>query len=178
MVNALFLDRDGVINVDTGYPFRKEDIVFLEGVFSIVRKANALGYVVVVVTNQSGIGRGYFTEVEFWELMNWMKAQFESQDARIDAIYHCPHHPDIRDTVSNDTCQCRKPAPEMILNAVRDLDINPGNSILVGDKVSDILAAKSAGIHRRILIGEASCPDCTDLFSSIHELEAAIDEIL
>jgi D-glycero-D-manno-heptose 1,7-bisphosphate phosphatase len=178
MTKALFLDRDGVINVDTGYPFRTDDIVFLEGIFSIVSKANALGYVVVVVTNQSGIGRGYFTEEEFWGLMNWMKAQFESRDARIDAVYVCPHYFDAFGSVPVGACQCRKPAPEMILKAASDFEINPAKSILIGDKLSDILAAKSAGIHRRILIGKESCTDCTDIFGSIDELEAAIDEIL
>lgn len=178
LARGLFLDRDGVINVDSGHPIHKEQIVFLEGIVSIVRKANDLNYKVVIVTNQSGIGRGYFTSEQFWDLMQWMREYFASKGSRIDGIYHCPHSPEFIDPSSGGVCVCRKPSTGMIFSAAADLGISLDGSILIGDKESDIMAAKNAGIRRRILIGTVSVRECTDMFASVAELEAEIDEIL
>lgn len=90
---ALFLDRDGVINVDTAYVHRPDRFVFIDGIFDVCRHARKLGYLIVVVTNQAGIGRGYYTEHDFATLTNWMQQQFSQQEAHIDHVYHCPYHP-------------------------------------------------------------------------------------
>ena len=147
---ALFLDRDGVINVDYGYVYRREDFVFVKGIFELVKKANELGYVVVVVTNQAGIGRGYYTEADFWALMDWMKLEFEQRGARIDAIYFCPFHPKGVGKYRKES-ECRKPNPGMIYQAEKDLNLTLSDSLLIGDKKTDIEAGKSAGIKKLIL---------------------------
>ena len=148
---ALFLDRDGVINVDHGHVHRAADFHFVDGIFELVRHANEVGYLVVVVTNQAGIGRGLYTETEFFALTAWMTAQFVAQRCRIDAVYHCPHHPEFG--LGRYKCQCesRKPRPGMFLRAARELGLDLERSIMVGDRASDMAAAAAAGIPIRLL---------------------------
>ncbi|WP_063551543.1 D-glycero-beta-D-manno-heptose 1,7-bisphosphate 7-phosphatase [Burkholderia territorii] len=148
---ALFLDRDGVVNVDYGYVHRKQDCVFVAGIFDLVRLANASGYQVVIVTNQAGIGRGYFSEVQFIAFMDWMRSAFEARGARIDRVYFCPHHPVAAVGAYKRACACRKPEPGMLYDAQRELDLNMSESIMVGDKSSDLEAAMRAGVGRRFL---------------------------
>lgn len=143
---ALFLDRDGVINVDHGYVCRPEDFDFIEGVFDLVAAAHRQGYLVVVVTNQAGIGRGYYSEAEFHALTDWMRARFVERDGYIDAVYFCPFHPEHGVGEYRRESGCRKPAPGMLLQAGRELDIDFGKSILVGDKPSDMAAGRAAGV--------------------------------
>lgn len=152
LVPALFLDRDGVINHDTGYVHRADQVVFLDGIFDLCRAARQGGYRTVVVTNQAGIARGLYSEVEFHKLMDWMKARFVEEGAAIDAVYFCPHHPEHGLGAYRRQCSCRKPEPGLLLDAQRDLSLDFSNSILVGDRISDIEAARRANVARRVLL--------------------------
>lgn len=145
---ALFLDRDGVINVDYGYVHTPENFQFIEGIFDLVSAANRSGYLIVVVTNQAGIGRGYYSEEQFHVLTDWMKKKFIENGCKIDAVYFCPHHPEKGIGIYRQQSNWRKPAPGMILAAKHDLDIDLNKSILVGDSLKDIQAAQAAGIDQ------------------------------
>ena len=154
MRRALFLDRDGVINVDHGYVWQPERFEALPGVFDALRMAQALGYALIVVTNQSGIGRGYFSEEDYARLEVHMRSVFASEGVTFDGIYHCPHYwPEVDGTPP---CACRKPQPGMILRAAEDHAIDLAHSILVGDKASDLAAASAAGVGRAYRVGEAA----------------------
>lgn len=148
---ALFLDRDGVINVDHAYVHKKENFEFIDGIFDLCRKAKQLGYLIIVVTNQAGIGRGYYSENDFSKLTDWMKQVFSSENAEISQVYYCPFHPDHGIGPYKKDSNLRKPNPGMILQAAKDFDINLNNSLLIGDKVSDIQAGMKAGIGRNFL---------------------------
>jgi D-glycero-D-manno-heptose 1,7-bisphosphate phosphatase len=150
---ALFLDRDGVINVDHGYVCTPDRTEFIDGIFDLVQLANQRNYQVVVVTNQAGIARGYYSEDEFRRYTEWMSSVFEEHQARLDAVYYCPHHPVTGQTGYLRACACRKPAPGMILAAQRDLALDLAASILVGDKPSDIAAGEAAGIGLCVQVG-------------------------
>jgi D-glycero-D-manno-heptose 1,7-bisphosphate phosphatase len=152
MRRALFLDRDGVLNVDHGYISRPEQFEVIDGVFDALRHAQALGYVLVVVTNQSGIARGYFTAAHYRALEDHMRTVFSAEGITFAGIYHCPHHPEGSVAALAVACDCRKPGPGMILQAAREHDIDLDASIMVGDKQSDIAAARAAGIGRAYLL--------------------------
>jgi len=168
---ALFLDRDGVVNYDRGYVHRKEDFVFIEGIFDLVRAANAAGYLCIIATNQSGIGRGLYTEADFNALMGWVGNVFTQHGAQIDAVYFCPNHPEHGRGAYRKKCQFRKPAPGMLLRAADERQVNLPQSILVGDNLSDIEAGNSAGVGRNVLFcpsGAAS--DASDVIRDLTEL--------
>lgn len=148
---ALFLDRDGVINIDKGYVHKAEDCVFVEGIFELVIRANKLGYKVFVVTNQAGIARGYYSEAQFLSFSEWMKEQFLKHKARIDEIYFCPHHPIQGLGDYHRQCDCRKPEPGMFLKAKKTFSIDMAKSIMVGDNQSDLEAAQRAGVKNLYL---------------------------
>jgi D-glycero-D-manno-heptose 1,7-bisphosphate phosphatase len=150
---ALFLDRDGVINVDHGYVHRPEEFEFVGGIFDVVAAANRAGYIVVVVTNQAGIGRGYYSEAQFYAITDWMKTKFAEHGAQIDAVYFCPYHPEHGIGKYRCESEFRKPAPGMLLQAQRELNIDLSSSIFVGDKASDIQAGRAAGVGRLLLLG-------------------------
>lgn len=150
---AAFLDRDGVINVDRGYVFRREDFEFVPGALGACARLHRLGFALVVATNQSGIGRGLYTEDEYRQLTDWMRAQFDAAGAPLAGVYHCPHHPEASIAEYRRVCACRKPAPGMLLAAARDLALDLSRSILFGDKDSDMAAAAAAGVPRRVLLG-------------------------
>jgi len=152
MDKALFLDRDGIINVDHGYVFQKENFEFVDGIFDLCQKASALGYKIIVITNQAGIARGYYNEADFLTLTAWMKAEFEKQNIHILDVFYCPHHPDKGVNEFGVKCDCRKPAPGMIIQAQQKHRLTLHDSVLIGDKVSDMNAAKNAGISQRILV--------------------------
>lgn len=145
MIKALFLDRDGVINEDIGYAFRSEDITFVDGIFDLCLAAQQAGYLIIIITNQSGIARGYYTEDDFAQLNHWFIEQFAQRQIQITATYHCPHHPDI-----TGACTCRKPQAGMLLSAIDKYQIAPIHSMMIGDKASDMLAAKTAQIAQRL----------------------------
>jgi len=146
MNKALFLDRDGVINVDHGYIYRPEDIEFVPGIFELCQRFRAQGFLIIIVTNQSGIARGFFTESDFAKLTQWMTDQFVLRQCPIDAVYFCPHHAISGVGEYKQDCECRKPKPGMFLKAAKEHDIDFTQSVMIGDKPSDIEAANSVGI--------------------------------
>ncbi len=155
---ALFLDRDGVINVDSGYVHRPEQTQWMPGIFDLCRDARAAGYELVVVTNQAGIARGLYSESDFIAYSGWLSEQFAARGCPLLAIYHCPHHPDAGIGESRRACDCRKPAPGMLLRARDEWGIDLAASALLGDQPSDILAARAAGVGRWLQLGAPS-PD-------------------
>ncbi len=152
---ALFLDRDGVINIDLGYVHRR-DFRFQKGIFALCRAAQALDYLVVVVTNQAGIARGYYTESQFLEMTDWMVHKFQQHRIRIARVYYCPYHPIHGVGHYKYDSPDRKPKPGMLIRAQADLDVDLASSVLVGDKLSDIEAATAAGVGTKILLGPRS----------------------
>ncbi len=163
-VAAAFLDRDGVINIDHGYVVRPEEFEFVPGVLTACAALAKLGFALVVTTNQSGIARGLYTEEDFHRLCDWMHARFAAAGAPLTAIYHCPHHPTEGRGPLRRACDCRKPAPGMLLAAIRDLGIDPARSVMFGDKRSDMQAAAAAGVAQRVLLGTdgAALPDASE----------------
>jgi D-glycero-D-manno-heptose 1,7-bisphosphate phosphatase len=152
--SALFLDRDGVINVDRGYVHRPDQFEFIPGIFELARFAvQELRWPIVVVTNQSGIGRGLFDEGAFEALTRWMCGRFEAENAPITRVYHCPYHPQFGIGPYRTDHPWRKPKPGMILQAASDLDLDLPRSAIIGNSSSDIEAAAAAGIGLRIRIG-------------------------
>lgn len=157
MRKALFLDRDGVINVDRDYVHRIEDFVWQAGIFDLARAAAGQGFALVVVTNQSGIGRGYYSEADYEALSQFMRARFAAEGAPISAAYHCPFHPEaVRPEYRAADHPWRKPQPGMILAARDDLGLDLGRSILVGDRPSDIEAGRRAGVGTLVLVGDGA----------------------
>jgi len=138
---ALFLDRDGVINVEKNYLYKIENFEFIDGIFDLCRFFQDKGYLIFVVTNQSGIARGYYTEDDFSVLTKWMVGAFKEKGVDVTHVYHCPHHPDI-----SGACDCRKPNPGMLLEAAATYQIDLKESVLIGDKERDIDAAFHAGL--------------------------------
>lgn len=142
---VIFLDRDGVINVDTGYVYKIEDFKFIDGVFKACLHFKKLGFDIIIVTNQSGIGRGYFTQDDFNKLNKYIKKEFLKNDIKILDVFFCPHKPE-------DKCNCRKPEIGMIEQALNLYDIDLKNSWMIGDKSSDIQLAINSNIKNSILI--------------------------
>jgi D-glycero-D-manno-heptose 1,7-bisphosphate phosphatase len=146
---ALFLDRDGVINIEKNYVVKISDFQFTPGIFRIIKNYQKKGFLIFVITNQSGIARNYYTREDLEKLNSWMIKQFKEKGIIITKIYYCPHHPDF-----TGECQCRKPKPGMIIEATKEFNIDPGKSVLIGDKESDILAGKTAQIGKNFYIQE------------------------
>ena len=151
-VPAIFLDRDGTINVDHGYVHEIDNFEFLDGVIDAMRQLKEMGYALVVVTNQSGIVRGKFTEEQFETLTEWMDWSLADRGVDLDGIYFCPHHPTEGVAPYRKECQCRKPGPDMILDAAKYLKIDLAASYMVGDKSSDMKAAIAAGVGHKVLV--------------------------
>lgn len=143
---ALFLDRDGVINEDTGHPWRNTDITFIDGIFELVRTANILNYLVLVVTNQAGIAKGKYTVSDFHRLSSWMGDEFLQHGSRIDKFYFCPFHPDATVKAYQQDSFHRKPSPGMLLEAQAAFDLDLKQSIMIGDRMTDLMAAEAAGL--------------------------------
>ncbi len=165
MNRAIFLDRDGVINVEKKYVYRIEDFEFIDGIFPLLRSAQQYGYLPVVITNQAGIGRGYYGEEEFQRLTAWMLECFEEEGVHIAGVYHCPYHPQAGIGSYRQDSLDRKPNPGMLFNAKQELDIDLAASILIGDKLSDIEAGRAAGVETLVLLGRKSVED-DDVISS------------
>lgn len=149
---ALFLDRDGIINLDTGFVYRREDFVFRDGIFALCRTAEAHGLALVVVTNQSGIGRGYYTEADFAALTQWMLARFAEDGVRFASVEYCPDHPVHGLGRYRRENPRRKPGPGMLLDAARTHDLDLARSVMIGDRASDMAAAVAAGVPIRLLL--------------------------
>ena len=148
---ALFLDRDGVINVDRGYVYRQDQFEFIDGIFELCCCAKELGYLIIVITNQAGIGRGLYSARDFEELTDWMCGIFKRRGAAIDRVYFCPFHPVHGIGSYKIDSPFRKPRPGMILQAAEEFNIDLERSVLVGDKASDIDAGIAAGVTRNLL---------------------------
>lgn len=160
---AAFLDRDGVINRDRAYVSRWEDFEFVPGAVDAMRRLKKAGYALVVVTNQSGIARGYYSEAQYQALTAAMQQALANAGAAVDAVYHCPHHPKGKVAELAIDCDCRKPAPGMILRAAKELNLSLPDSILVGDKPSDIEAARAAGVGRAYIVQSDNAESTTGL---------------
>ncbi len=172
---ALFLDRDGVININHGYVHKRDQFDFIDEIFDLVKEARRRGYKVVVITNQAGIGRGYHTENDFHLLTDWMLNEFSSAGAPIDRVYFSPFHPTagVGEYLKDDFS--RKPHPGMILQAQRDLGVDLLLSVLIGDKESDIQAGGAAGVGTNLLFAPQRPPSIEGLaYRNIATLQDAI----
>lgn len=159
---ALFLDRDGVINVDHGYVFKIDDFEFMPGVLDLARRAVGAGRRLVVATNQSGVARGYYSEDDVRRLHRHMAAQFAAAAAPLTDILHCPYHDKGDVAAYARPSYWRKPNPGMLLEAARRHDLDLGRSIMIGDQPTDMAAARAAGVPRRILVTGAPPPNDGD----------------
>lgn len=157
MRKALFLDRDGVVNVEKNYLHKIEDFELMEGIIDVCRAYQDQGYLIIIVTNQSGISRGYYTEEDFAHLSQWMIEHFKTFGITITRIYHCPHHESI-----DGLCECRKPEPGMFLEARKEYDLNMEHSVMIGDNERDIEASLKAGVGMNILLSEEAVSSQAD----------------
>jgi D-glycero-D-manno-heptose 1,7-bisphosphate phosphatase len=146
---ALFLDRDGVVNVEKNYLHKIDDFELMDGIVEVCRTYAEKGYVILIVTNQSGISRGYYSEEDFALLSRWMVDHFKSLGISIEKIYHCPHHESI-----DGACECRKPEPGMFLRAQKEYGLDMVSSVMIGDNERDIEAARRAGVGLNILLSD------------------------
>ncbi|AFP85080.1 D-glycero-beta-D-manno-heptose 1,7-bisphosphate 7-phosphatase [secondary endosymbiont of Ctenarytaina eucalypti] len=151
-VCAIFLDRDGTINADTGYVHEIDNFQFIDGVIKAMQELKKIGFALIVVTNQSGLARGLFSKKQFMRLTAYMKQSLAYFDVHLDAIYFCPHHPKAEVKLLRQECDCRKPKPGMLLKAQSYLHIDMAASYMVGDKLDDMLAGKAAGVGTRVLL--------------------------
>ncbi|WP_338517602.1 D-glycero-alpha-D-manno-heptose-1,7-bisphosphate 7-phosphatase [Alteromonas gracilis] len=171
MNKALFLDRDGVINVDHGYVGRYADFEYIDGIFDLVRHFQDKGFMPVIVTNQSGIARGLYTEADFFTLMRRVQDDFAEHGTNDIAVYHCPHHIEGKVSQYAIECDCRKPKPGMFYLAAKQLNIDTQASIMIGDSWRDIVAADAAGVRESIFINNASVTQSmSSLLSTGHKV--------
>lgn len=159
---AVLLDRDGVLNIDHGHVATPERFEWVPGAPEAVKMINDSGALAIVVTNQAGIAKGYYTETEYLDFEQWISNQLAEHAAHVDATYHCPHHLDGRGEHAVE-CDCRKPAPGMVLQAIGDFSLDPDRVVMLGDKHSDIIAAQAAGT-RGVLLGGA------DVYARVREI--------
>lgn len=174
---ALILDRDGVINVDRGYVYLSDDIEFIPGIFDLCRTARSLEMPIVVVTNQAGIGRGFYSPSHFEALCGWMQSIFEAEEAPLTRIYHCPYHPEHGVGLYRVDSEDRKPNPGMILKAQKDLGLDLGASVMVGDRETDMQAGLRAGVGIRILLdptNEAAIGSSTKKVTNLRDIIALL----
>ncbi|MBD3798990.1 D-glycero-beta-D-manno-heptose 1,7-bisphosphate 7-phosphatase [Sulfuricurvum sp.] len=164
MRKALFLDRDGVVNVEKNYLYKIDDFELMEGIVEVCRRYQEQGYLIIIVTNQSGISRGYYTEEDFALLSRWMVEHFKELGIVITRIYHCPHHESI-----DGMCKCRKPEPGMFLEAQREYDLDMAGSVMIGDNERDIEAALRAGVGMNLLLSKQA--DTSKADRIIHSLQ-------
>ena len=173
---AVFLDRDGTINEEVGYLQDPKQLILIPGAAQAIRIFHDCGFKVVVVTNQSGVARGYFSEEVLVQIHHHLSAMLRQEKAVIDAFYYCPHHPEEGFPPYRKACSCRKPKAGMLLQAACDLHLDLSRSYMVGDKMQDVEAGKNAGVksilvktgYGRFADGKDSCAECVaeDLFSA------------
>ena len=160
LVPALFLDRDGVVNSEIGYLSKPEHVQFIPGIFDLCRAARSRSRKIVIITNQAGIARGLYSEDDFHFLMEWIINQFARERIQVDGYYFCPHHPEHAVEPYRKDCFDRKPKPGMILRAAREHGIDLAQSLLVGDRCSDIQAGAAAGVGQLILLAGTEPEPC------------------
>ena len=171
---ALFLDRDGIINIDHGHVYLKKDFILVDGIQDLIRTAISKKYKIIVITNQAGIGKGYYTEKDFFKLSEYMKLLLEKSNCFIDKIYFCPYHPtDGIGKYLQDSFD-RKPNPGMLLKAKEDFNLDMNSSILIGDKVSDVDAGINANVKTNILLNQKNNKYDDSKFITINKLREAI----
>ena len=178
---AVFLDRDGTINVEVQYLKRVEDFQFIPGVPWALRRLKEAGFLLVVVTNQSGIGRGYYDEAALASIHSHMHADLATFGASIDACYFCPHHPEHATGDYRIECGCRKPLPGMLQQAARDLDIDLASSFMIGDKLADVEAGINAGCTSLLVLtgyGSAQAAGLPEGVCTYPDLPSAAEAIL
>jgi D-glycero-D-manno-heptose 1,7-bisphosphate phosphatase len=172
-LKALFLDRDGIINVDKSYVWRIDEFEFMPGIFDLCRVAQAVGLIPIVVTNQAGIGRGYYTERDFRSLTEWMLAEFLARGIRIGRVYHCPYHPTAGIGEYRRESFDRKPNPGMILRAKDDFDLDLSRSVLLGDMDTDIAAGRAADVGYNVKLARETAlnesPEHLE-FATLHDI--------
>jgi D-glycero-D-manno-heptose 1,7-bisphosphate phosphatase len=157
---AVFLDRDGVVNEEVGYLHRAEEVRFVDGIFSLCRTAAGLGYRLIVVTNQAGIARGYYTEADFDVLMEFMRAELRAEGVELDAVYYCPFHPEHGVGKYKQEHEDRKPGTGMLRRGAKEFGVSLSESVLVGDRCSDVGAANAAGLRQAFLIRGTEAAEC------------------
>lgn len=155
MKKAFFLDRDGVVNVDHGYVGHYKNFEYVDGIFSLILYAQEMGYLPVIVTNQSGIARGLYSEDDFVALMAKVQQDFTANGIGKVAVYYCPHHQEGNVERYAVSCTCRKPKPGMMIRSAKELNIDLANSIMIGDSWRDIEAADSAGIQKSFYLSNS-----------------------
>jgi D-glycero-D-manno-heptose 1,7-bisphosphate phosphatase len=168
---ALFLDRDGVINEEVGYLMHAKDVRFMPGLFSLCRTAQTLGYKLVVVTNQAGIARGYYTEEQYQAVMQWIREKLAREQITLDAVYHCPDHPDFPSSRKCDP-SWRKPEPGMLLAAAQEFALDMAASVYVGDRCTDVGAGNAARVGKMFLLRGVETAECAGEYEVVTELQA------
>ncbi len=167
---ALFLDRDGVVNEEVGYLHRAEEVRFVDGIFSLCRTAAGLGYRLIVVTNQAGIARGYYTEADFEALMKFMRERLSVEGVELDAVYYCPFHPEHGVGKYKREHEDRKPGTGMLRRGAREFGVELSESVLVGDRCSDVGAANAAGLRQAFLIRGTEAAACGGVHTAVESL--------
>ena len=170
MKRALFLDRDGVVNHEIGYLHQAKDVLWVDGIFSLCRAARSLGYTIIVVTNQSGIARGYYTQADFDALTAWMRAELEREGAAVDAVYSCPYHPEHGVGEYKREHEDRKPGPGMLRRGAREFGVDLSQSVMVGDRCSDIGAGMAAGVRQSFFVRGTEAGECGGEFIEVDSL--------
>ncbi|WP_263382422.1 D-glycero-alpha-D-manno-heptose-1,7-bisphosphate 7-phosphatase [Granulicella arctica] len=169
-MKGLFLDRDGVINEEIGYLRHSADVRFIPGIFSLCRTAQKLGYRLMVVTNQSGIARGYYTEADFESLMQWMRDEFAKEGVTLDAVYFCPFHPEHGIGEYRREHEDRKPGAGMLRRGANEFGVSLTESVMIGDRCSDISAANSAGLRQAFLLTGTENSGCAGIYQEVSSL--------
>ena len=167
---ALFLDRDGVVNVEVGYLHRAEEVRFVDGIFSLCRTAAGLGYRLIVVTNQAGIARGYYTEADFDVLMEFMRGELRAEGVELDAVYYCPYHPEHGVGEYRREHEDRKPGTGMLRRGAAEFGVELSESVMVGDRCSDVAAANAVGLRQAFLISGTETAGCGGEYLAVESL--------
>lgn len=167
---ALFLDRDGVVNEEVGYLHRTDEVRFVDGIFSLCRTAAGLNYRLIVVTNQAGIARGYYSEADFDALMEFMRAELHAEGVELDAVYYCPFHPEHGVGKYKQEHEDRKPGTGMLRRGAREFGVDLSESVMVGDRCSDVGAANAAGLKQMFLIRGTEASVCSGEYSTVESL--------
>lgn len=164
---AALFDRDGTLNEDVGYLYRAEDFRWVQGAIEALCFCHAQGFLTAVLTNQSGIARGYYTEADVLRLHAWMNADLAKHGTYLDALYFCPHHPEAQDPRYRLDCPARKPAPRMVMKALADFSVPREKAFLIGDRARDVEAAERAGVRGFLYAGGSLLTTTREAFQAL-----------